>query len=1566
MIWILIILLLLSNGMATANDIIVGPQEIFSSIQSAIDASVPNDTVIVKKGIYTETIMVDKSIKLQAKDGYLNTVIKGADSSENAMTIIEDRVVINGFSVLSGIYIQNANNCKLINNCIYPDESDNLQGIYLFHALNTVIAHCTFQKLTKGISLDASHNNSISGNVFSFCDSGLFLSESNQNLIYGNTYVSNSIAVNKYSSYRNNFVGNFVHNNEIGIQLYASKNAIIANNSFSDNETALYVKNSDNNLTFLNNFIQNINHVNSSESTNLWNSICDLNMTFKQLMAKMKPGNYYSDNTESDIDMNGVSDSAFSIHVNEPDDLFPLAFTTDNYVIQTWQFNQDNKMYWNSKNMAPGKISLSETEEALYLFAPEYPERSFTAADSWDGQLFFTAPPATGYTMLIEIGYITDNNNFVAKGPTTVISGNDSQYIYPFKCLVSPFTVPVDNKPAIQIKKYKTWGYDILTGGLWSFISPPLDDLISLHSYQNPEIVSVYPSLGETDINTVSPLLINFSEIMDASSLTQTTIQLVNDIGNIVPIDIFSAGTTVKLHPKNTLTEYSTYTLTLFQDVYDCFGAPMTETFQTNFTTGSGPDTVPPIIVETSPCVQCSNENIDISVAIVFSEPMQSSSINLSTIKISDGIDHIDGIILYEGVTATFMPQSTLAYQTQYQVFVTTDVQDIAGNSLEMPYSFVFMTTENVIYVGQNEVYTDIQTAINESSSNARIIVRDGEYRDNIVIQRSVTLISDNGYTHTTIVAKDSSQSVILIQESNVTVQGFTLYGATHFPSSGIFIDTPAKSCHILNNQCGITHKQNNAFGIYLNATDNNMLINNQCAFNTENGIHIESSYKNSIINNQCMFNTKAGFHLEASQQNLFISNQSYQNDYGILLKMQSCRENVLYLNSFTDNDISSALSDNQSNQWNSPTNIQYQFNQNTYQSSMGNFYSDFSGADSFYDGIIDQVNNTNNIDDPYPLSIDIKQFDINVWWIQNNKALTSNIFDLSSGKIIMEGYASQIIKHTVSVGSDMNYEWGNIFNGQLAFSQAPGNNDRFTLEIGYCSENNTFFPVGPVAEITGDNISTAYIFQTGMNHFSIPKGNNFAARISNQSAWNYELITGNGLSYITLGQASISYFKLEISISPLNTGAVSAEGILCPGDCTENYTSNTTILLTTAPKSGYVFDHWEGDIESIDPELSLLISSDKQIIAVFKEKPPAPEIIGPENESMFYQTPVTLQVDNNNTYTKLFMIKQCGKPYQSTEYPKSFYSETQSSAYILPIDDVQEGLKYIWKSGYKDMATGKMIWSDESSFKIGTASDTNIIQIAPGISRDKFRIISIPYWPEQPEAETQFSQSITGSYQSNYRIATYDPVIGSYVEYGNDLKIEPGRSYWFLARDGMDLQIQGIPVTKNSDIDIELWYNSATGNGWNMIGCPNDADYYWGQLKVLDYDDNGSILSGPFRLSDTVSEVDDLIDRRIWYWENSDYTPSSSDDFILQKNSGYWIHINKANVVLRFPVSAQASKKRSIKSARNKKFEKTFPSTKYPPGPIDDLRNYKANSSTSIESACFIQTICFPISMRQ
>ncbi|HDM75195.1 MAG TPA: hypothetical protein ENG51_01850, partial [Deltaproteobacteria bacterium] len=47
-----------------------GEAGVFSSIQDAVDAASPGDTIIVREGTYIENIYVGKSLRIFAEEGY--------------------------------------------------------------------------------------------------------------------------------------------------------------------------------------------------------------------------------------------------------------------------------------------------------------------------------------------------------------------------------------------------------------------------------------------------------------------------------------------------------------------------------------------------------------------------------------------------------------------------------------------------------------------------------------------------------------------------------------------------------------------------------------------------------------------------------------------------------------------------------------------------------------------------------------------------------------------------------------------------------------------------------------------------------------------------------------------------------------------------------------------------------------------------------------------------------------------------------------------------------------------------------------------------------------------------------------------------------------------------------------------------------------------------------------------------------------------------------------------------------------------------------------------------------
>ena len=204
-----------SVGCASGTTHYVNPGE---SIQAAVDAADPGDTIIVRDGIYSENINVDEQLTIQSENGSENCIIQAANSNYPVFAITADCVNIKGFTV---------------------EGATGSTGIRL-----STVDHCTITNIitlnnTVGIQLYASSYNYISNSSISNNDDGIYL-----------------FHLNNYNTLTNNKVSN----NYNGIYLYYSGNNDISNNDISNNywrgiylvSSSLYNSISNNNIS--NNF----------------------------------------------------------------------------------------------------------------------------------------------------------------------------------------------------------------------------------------------------------------------------------------------------------------------------------------------------------------------------------------------------------------------------------------------------------------------------------------------------------------------------------------------------------------------------------------------------------------------------------------------------------------------------------------------------------------------------------------------------------------------------------------------------------------------------------------------------------------------------------------------------------------------------------------------------------------------------------------------------------------------------------------------------------------------------------------------------------------------------------------------------------------------------------------------------------------------------------------------------------------------------------------------------------------------------------------------------------------
>lgn len=265
--------------------------------------------------------------------------------------------------------------------------------------------------------------------------------------------------------------------------------------------------------------------------------------------------------------------------------------------------------------------------------------------------------------------------------------------------------------------------------------------------------------------------------------------------------------------------------------------------------------------------------------------------------------------------------------------------------------------------------YTSIQDAIDNATNGDTISVWEGTYSENVVVDKSVSLVG-NGSEVTTIDGGGSGD-VVKITVNRCNVSGFRVTGGDNF-HAGIQINSDYNT--IDNNNCS----DNKFLAINLDTSSHNNISNNSCVNNT-NGISIISSNYNTIFNNLCS-NKYQAIHLFSSDFNTVSHNICLNNNIDLF----SSNNNIISSNicsSENDNGISLTGSDHNivSNNTCNSNSVGIFFNSsdnniitnNTCINNTSGMY--FSGSDhniisnntcsnSLFNGILLSVSNNNQV----------------------------------------------------------------------------------------------------------------------------------------------------------------------------------------------------------------------------------------------------------------------------------------------------------------------------------------------------------------------------------------------------------------------------------------------------------------------------------------------------------------------------------------------------------------------------------------------------------------------------
>ena len=172
----------------------------------------------------------------------------------------------------------------------------------------------------------------------------------------------------------------------------------------------------------------------------------------------------------------------------------------------------------------------------------------------------------------------------------------------------------------------------------------------------------------------------------------------------------------------------------------------------------------------------------------------------------------------------------------------------------------------NTLYVGGSGPgnYTKIQDAIDNASDWDTVIVYNGIYYENIIVDKSINLVGED--KNSTIIDAAGNGDVILVSADRVNISGFKIKNANVTINAGISIlsdNNIIMRNSIVNNSCGIylqysSHNliwknniENNFIGIvtWFSCCDYNIFIENELLYN-QVGICLTESTHCQIIDN--------------------------------------------------------------------------------------------------------------------------------------------------------------------------------------------------------------------------------------------------------------------------------------------------------------------------------------------------------------------------------------------------------------------------------------------------------------------------------------------------------------------------------------------------------------------------------------------------------------------------------------------------------------------------------------------------------------------------------------------
>jgi hypothetical protein len=290
-----------------------------------------------------------------------------------------------------------------------------------------------------------------------------------------------------------------------------------------------------------------------------------------------------------------------------------------------------------------------------------------------------------------------------------------------------------------------------------------------------PTVSSTIPVNAATGVAINSAITAVFSEVMNPLTIISVTFTLKQGNTPISGTVSYSKVSAIFV-PLSSLTPSTPYTATITTGAKDLAGNTLTVDFVWNFTTGEALDTTAPAVSVTIPVNGTTGVAINGAISAIFSEAIDPLSVTKTTFTLMQGDKRILGTVSYSYVSAVFVPESKLAYNTTYTATITTGTKDLAGNALTSAYTWSWTTGDAPDTTAPKVTGTINNNGATNVLINTKVGATFSEAMDPLTVT-NLTFTLKQGATPVSGAITYSNVSAVFIPASNLAYN--TVYNAT-------------------------------------------------------------------------------------------------------------------------------------------------------------------------------------------------------------------------------------------------------------------------------------------------------------------------------------------------------------------------------------------------------------------------------------------------------------------------------------------------------------------------------------------------------------------------------------------------------------------------------------------------------------------------------------------------------------------------------------------------------------------------------------------------------------------